>query len=62
MTDNIEDKKVGQRLLELTKYALNVKLILLSATPMFNSYKEIIWLINLLNQNDKRRLISIRFF
>ena len=59
MTDNIEDKKVGQRLLELTKYALNVKLILLSATPMFNSYKEIIWLINLLNQNDKRRLISI---
>ena len=59
MTDNIEDKKVGQRLLELAKHAINVKLILLSATPMFNSYKEIIWLLNLLNQNDKRRLISI---
>ncbi len=60
MTDNVEDRKVGQRLLELTKYASNVKLLLLSATPMFNSYKEIIWLINLLNQNDKRPLIDIK--
>tara|TARA_X000000368_G_scaffold87803_1_gene66774 strand:+ start:3149 stop:6577 length:3429 start_codon:yes stop_codon:yes gene_type:complete len=59
MTDNIEDKKVGQRLLELTKHAINVKLLLLSATPMFNNYKEIVWLINLLNQNDKRHLIKI---
>ena len=60
MTDNVEDRKVGQRLLELTKHANNVKLLLLSATPMFNSYKEIIWLINLLNQNDKRPLIDIK--
>ena len=59
LSDNIEDKKVGQRLLEITKYADNLKLILLSATPMFNSYKEIVWLINLLNKNDKRSTISI---
>ncbi len=59
LSDNIEDKKVGQRLLEITKYTENLKLILLSATPMFNSYKEIIWLINILNQNDKRSMISI---
>tara|TARA_B100000085_G_scaffold97805_2_gene88845 strand:- start:12404 stop:15844 length:3441 start_codon:yes stop_codon:yes gene_type:complete len=59
LSDNIEDKKVGQRLLEVTKYTDNLKLILLSATPMFNSYKEIVWLINLLNQNDKRSTISL---
>ena len=59
LSDNIEDKKVGQRLLEVTKYTDNLKLILLSATPMFNSYKEIVWLINLLNQNDKRSTISM---
>ena len=26
---------------------------------MFNSYKEIVWLINLLNQNDNRSTISL---
>jgi hypothetical protein len=31
-----------------------VKLLLLSATPMFNDPGEIIWLMNLLNRNDKR--------
>ena len=37
-----------------------MKLVLLSATPMFNDYKEIIFLINLLNANDKRSLIDIK--
>ena len=59
LSDNVEDKKVGQRLLEVTKYSDNLKLLLLSATPMFNSYKEIVWLINLLNQNDNRATISL---
>ena len=60
LTDNIEDKKVGQRLLDLTGYVNNLKLILLSATPMFNTYKEIVWLLNLLNKNDNRSIINIK--
>ena len=32
----------------------NLKMLLLSATPMFDSYSEIIWILNLLNLNDKR--------
>ena len=36
----------------LVKYSDNVRLLLLSATPMYNSFKEIIWLLNLMNIND----------
>jgi hypothetical protein len=36
----------------------NLRLLLLSATPMYNSYKEIIWLVNLMNANDKRAIIK----
>ena len=35
-----------------------MRLVGLSATPMYNSYAEIIWLTNLLNANDKRALIK----
>ena len=36
----------------------NLKLLLLSATPMFDNSKEIIWLINLLRLNDKKPLLK----
>ena len=49
-----DKKKVGKNLLKLVKYTKNLKLLLLSATPMFNSYKEIVWLLNLMNLNDHR--------
>ena len=39
---------------------INLRLLLLSATPMYNSYKEIVWLLNLLNTNDRRATFSIR--
>jgi hypothetical protein len=35
-----------------------MRLLLLSATPMYNSYKEIIWLVKLMNINDKRASID----
>ena len=41
-------------MLDLVTYAENMKLLLLTATPMFNSASEIIWITNLLNLNDKR--------
>ena len=51
-------KQSSENLLTLVATSENLKLLLLSATPMFNSYTEIIWLINLLNLNDKRFPIS----
>ena len=55
-----DKKKVGKNLLKLVKYTKNLKLLLLSATPMFNSYKEIVWLLNLMNLNDHRYPISVK--
>lgn len=53
------NKKLGQNIINVVRYSDNLKLLLMSATPMFNTYKEIIWLINLMNLNDNRSLISI---
>ena len=58
MTDDNTNKKIGQNLLKLIVNTEGIKLLLLSATPMFNSHSEIIWLLNLLNLNDKRAPIS----
>ena len=52
-------KRTTQNMLDLVTHAENMKLMLLTATPMFNDYKEIIWLINLLNLNDNRFPIKI---
>jgi hypothetical protein len=40
--------------LALVKHADNLRLLFLSATPMFNDPKEIIWLLNLMRVNDCR--------
>ena len=58
---NISDspkKKTVKNLLTLVKSVDNLKLLLLTATPMFNSNEEIIWLLNLMNANDKRPTIQ----
>ena len=52
-----EDGKVkesSENVLQLVSQTKDIKLLLLSATPMFNSYKEVIWLLNLMNLNDER--------
>jgi len=56
--DNKDKKKTSSLLLKLCKYTNNMRFLLLSATPMYNSYKEIIWLTNLMNANDGRSVIS----
>ena len=53
-TDDSPHKQVSINLMSLVKHTDNLKLLLLSATPMYNSYKEIIWLMNLMNLNDNR--------
>ena len=59
-TDDNENKKVAINLELLVKSCKNMRFLLLSATPMYNSYKEIIWLLNLMNSNDKRGLIEVK--
>ena len=60
ITDDSPNKKTSKNLLTLVKNSDNLRLLLLSATPMFNNYTEIIWLINLLNINDNRSTVQIR--
>ena len=60
ITDDNKDKRVAEELLKLIKNVNNIRLLLLSGTPMFNSYKEIIWLINLMNINDRRSTIDTK--
>ena len=57
--DDSDNKMVANQLVYLVKSTMRMKLLLLSGTPMFNSYKEIIWLINLMNMNDGRGLIKV---
>tara|TARA_B100001094_G_scaffold332153_1_gene403046 strand:- start:15896 stop:19816 length:3921 start_codon:yes stop_codon:yes gene_type:complete len=45
---------------KVVKYSQNMKLIIMSATPMFNKSKEIVWLMNLLLSNDKRPLLKYK--
>lgn len=60
IADNNENKKVADKLTELVKSANNMRLLLLSATPMYNSFQEIVWLLNLMNINDRRGTIEIK--
>ena len=60
ITDDNKDKRVAQELTNLVKYVKNIRLLLLSATPLYNSYKEIIWLLNLMNMNDNRSTIELK--
>ena len=57
--DDSKNTKVASLIMKLAKNTDNMRLLFLSATPMFNSYKEIIWITNLMNINDKRSTIKI---
>jgi len=59
-TEDNENKKVAINLEFLVKSAENMRFLLLSATPMYNNYKEIIWLLNLMNTNDRRGRIEVK--
>ena len=55
---NVPNSMLAPLLEDVAKHAEGVKFILLSATPMYNSVDEIIWLCNLMNINDGRARIS----
>lgn len=52
-------KKTSQNFFDLVTYTENMKILLLTGTPMFNHYSEIIWILNLLNRNDNRYTLSV---
>ena len=60
ITDDNKAKRVAQELFKLVKNVDNLRLLFLSATPLYNNYKEIVWLINIMNLNDKRSEIDIK--
>ena len=60
ISEDNQDKRVAIELYKLVESVDNLRLLLLSATPMYNSYKEIVWLVNLMNLNDKRSTFDIR--
>jgi len=60
ISDDSETKDIAKNLMYLVSVCQNVRLLLLSATPMFNNYKEIIWLLNLMNMNDRRGVVNIK--
>ena len=57
-SDDNKNKRIGELLMNVAKHTINMRLLLLSATPMYNNYKEIVWLTNLMNMNDKRSIIT----
>ena len=58
--ENAKSKRIASALLKLVTNVDNLRLLFLSATPLYNTYKEIIWLINIMNLNDRRSTIEIK--
>ena len=60
LTEKQAGKKLTPSLLKVLDAAEGMKLVLLTGTPMYNSYLEIIFLLKLLLMNDKRAILSQR--
>jgi hypothetical protein len=60
MSETMAGKKLTPKLLEVLRAATGMKLVLLTGTPMYNNYNEIIFLFKLLLENDKRGTLSER--
>ena len=61
---NIRDEQGGdmrdavKSIEDVIKYTDNLRLVLLTATPMYNRSTEIIWILNMMLLNDKRPLLK----
>ena len=58
MNQDDENKKTAKSMNLLVEEVKYMRLMLLSATPMYNSHREILWLINLMNMNDNRTILN----
>jgi superfamily II DNA or RNA helicase len=57
---NIKGGDFYKALEKVLRNSINYRLVLLTATPMYDSAKEIIYLSNILNMNDPSKLIPIK--
>ena len=55
-----KEKRIYETLMTLANYVDNLRFLFLSATPMFNTSTEIVPLINIMNTNDNRSIISTK--
>ncbi len=53
-----ESRDVLKYLDKVIKYSENLRLIIMSATPMFNKASEIQWILNMLLKNDNRPILK----
>lgn len=62
--NDISEAKAGKRLtptlLRMLSVVQGMKMMLLSGTPMYNSYREIVFILNLMLRNDKKAELSER--
>lgn len=59
ITNDNTNKKTAEVLFDIVQHSQNMRLLLMSATPMYNSHEEIIWITNLMNLNDKKSILKI---
>ena len=52
LSDDNKNKRIAVNLMKVAEIVDGTRLLLMSATPMYNSYKEIVWLLNLMNMNN----------
>lgn len=57
---NDTNKIAAKGFITLLKYVKHLKLLFLSGTPMYNSPREIVFLLNLLNMNDGQSKLKIK--
>jgi hypothetical protein len=50
---NKKEKGIGNVLTQIVENTKDLRLLLLSATPMYNTPQEIVWMVNLMCKNDK---------
>jgi hypothetical protein len=55
-----ESKRVSSAIIKLFSYIQHIKLVLLTGTPMYDDPREIVFLLNILNMNDKRSIMMYR--
>ena len=55
---NENGKPLAEYLALLVRVDLKMKLLFLSATPMYDDYKDIVRILNIMNMNDKRSTIT----
>jgi hypothetical protein len=60
IADENPRKSAAVNLMKIAHSVENLRFLLLSATPMYNNYAEIVWLLNLMNVNDKRAAVEIK--